>query len=213
MKTLLSAFQSGRSKPTPAFSPMFLSSSLLFPDADYKRWHNVQCLFVLNNSPILSGPTDSLTCFSPPSPPLPWISVFPEQMTIPAVFTDASPFFSSIHRVLCFHFILTLKYSPCQCQHMPHKFTALTLLPIFNRVGPGGIGTTCNFKLAGRRERGSWEERKMKELGSGKKTRRNGEGRKKENRRERRKENNHRKKKDLQGSRKQNFNILKIPHC
>lgn len=67
MKTLLSAFQSVRSRPTPAFSPMFHSSTLLFPGADYKCWHSLQCLYVLNNSPILSGPTDSLTCFSPPS--------------------------------------------------------------------------------------------------------------------------------------------------
>lgn len=70
MKTLLSAFPSVKFKPTPAFFPMFLSSSLLFPEADYKCRHTLQCLFVLNNSPILSGPADPLTCFPPPFPSL-----------------------------------------------------------------------------------------------------------------------------------------------
>lgn len=54
----------------------------------------------------------------------------------------------------------------------------------------------------------------MKELGSGKKNEEEKgreEGRRKTG--ERGKENNHRKRKDLQGSHKQNFNILKIPHC
>lgn len=180
MKTLLSAFQSVRSKPTPAFFPMFLSSSLLFPVADYKCRHTLQCLLVLNNSPILSGPTDSLACFSHPSPSLAMNLCLPRADDNCCGVTDASPFLPNIHRVLCFHFILILNYSPCQCQYMSHKLTALTLLPIFNRVGLVGLVQHVISSLAGRRERGSWEERKMKEEGSGKKMRRKGkEGRRK----------------------------------
>lgn len=68
---------------------------------------------------------------------------------------------------------------------MPHKFTALTLLPIFNRVGLVGLVQHVISSLAGRRERGSWEERKVKEEGNGKKMRRKGkEGRRKTGRRE-----------------------------
>lgn len=188
MKTLLSAFQSVRSKPTPAFFPMFLSSSLLFPVADYKCRHTLQCLLVLNNSPILSGPTDSLACFSHPSPSLAMNLCLPRADDNCCGVTDASPFLPNIHRVLCFHFILILNYSPCQCQYMSHKLTALTLLPIFNRVGL--VGTTCNFKFGRQKRKGKLGGEKDERGGKWKENEEKGEGRKKENRRERGKENN-----------------------